>query len=91
MPLIAALPVRVRFSTLVPSEKLTALVDPVGAAGGAGLDHLVAGIVDDIGVVADAAAHGVGADAAVEDIGAVIAGKDVGKAVAGAVDRAPCR
>ena len=67
MPLIAAVPVRVRFSTLAPSVKLTALLHRVDAAGRASLDDDVAGIVDDIGVVAEPALHGVGAGAAVED------------------------
>ena len=47
----------------------------------------VAGIVDDIGVVAEAAAHEVGAEAAVEDIVADVAGEGVGVVIAGAVDR----
>ena len=46
----------------------------------------VAGIVDDVGVVAGAAHHGVGAGAAIEGVVAAVAGEDVGVAVAGAVE-----
>ena len=71
---------------MVPSEKLTELCTlSVPPAALVSID-LVARIVDDIGVVAEAAVHGVGADAAVEHVGADIAGEDVGTAVAGAVD-----
>ena len=59
-------------------------LDGVGALAGE-LDRDVAGIVDDIGVVAEAAGHGVGAGAAVEDIGGTIAGEIVGR------DRCRCR
>ena len=52
VPLIAAAPVRVRFSTLAPSVKVTELCT-VSVPPPARLDHLVAGIVDDIGVVAE--------------------------------------
>ena len=48
-------------------------------------DH-VAGVIDHVGVVAEAADHGVGADAAVEHVVAAVAGDDVGVAIAGAVD-----
>ena len=46
----------------------------VHAAPGAGLDHLVEDIVDDIAVVPQPALHGVGAYAAIEDVGGTIAG-----------------
>ena len=57
----------------------------VGALVGA-LGHHVAGVVDDVGVVAGAADHGVGAGAAVERVVAGVAGDGVGERVAGAVD-----
>jgi hypothetical protein len=50
------------------------------------LRHHVADVVDDIGVVAEAADHGVGAGAAVEDVVAAVAGDRVGEAVTGAAD-----
>ncbi|CAF0856079.1 unnamed protein product [Rotaria sp. Silwood1] len=50
------------------------------------LDDLVAGVVDDVGVVAQAAGHDVGARAAVQHVVAAVAGELVGLAVAGAVD-----
>src|SRR5262249_54914634 len=56
---------------------------------GAGIGRLVddvAGIVDDVGVVALAARHGVGTAGAVEAVVAVIAGDDVLAGVAGAGD-----
>ena len=46
----------------------------------------VAGIVDDVGIVADAAHHGVGAGATIEGVVAAVAGEDVGVTVAGAVE-----
>ena len=49
------------------------------------LDHHVADIVDDIGVVAGTADHGVGADAAIEDVAAGIAEDGVRRAVAEAL------
>ena len=49
------------------------------------LDHLIAGIVDEIGVVAGAAAHGVGAGAAVEEVVAAVAEDRVRQAVAEAL------
>ena len=49
------------------------------------LGHHVAGVVDDVGVVAGAAAHRVGAGAAVERVVAAVAGDDVG------VGRCRCR
>ena len=62
----------------------------VGALAGA-LDHHVAGIVDDIGVVAGAAAHGVGAGAAVERVVAGVAGDHVGEALPVPLSRrCPC-
>ena len=48
------------------------------------LDHHVARLVDDIGVVAVAAAHGVGAGAAVDQVGATVAGNGVAQRVADA-------
>ena len=66
--------------------KLIDALDRVGAAGGAALDDDVAGIVDDIGVVAETAVHRVRAAAAIEPVGAAIADEDVAEAVAGAVD-----
>ena len=59
--------------------------DRVGAAAG-GLDHHVEAVVDNIGIVADAALHGVGAGAAVELVGARIADQHIHDGVAGAVD-----
>src|SRR5262249_35551834 len=59
--------------------------DGVGALAGIFRDR-VAGVVDDISVVAVAADHGVGAGLAVDDVGGVVAGDLVGRAVAGAVD-----
>ena len=50
------------------------------------LGHDVAGVVDDVGVVARAADHRVGAAAAVERVVAGVAGERVGERVAGAVD-----
>ena len=61
-------------------------VDHVGAAAGR-LERPVAGIVDQIGVVAFAADHGVGAGLAVELVGAGIADQMVGEVVAGQVER----
>jgi hypothetical protein len=49
------------------------------------LGRRVAGIVDEIDVVAGAAEHGVGAGAAVEQIVAAVAGDRVGEAVAEAL------
>ena len=49
--------------------------------------HRVAGVVDDVGVVAVAALHQIGSGAAVEQVGAVIAAQDVVELVAGRVDR----
>ena len=46
------------------------------------LDHLIAGIVDEVHVVAGAAEHGVGTRAAVEDVVAGVAVDQVGVAVA---------
>ena len=64
------------------TELSTVSVPPQDVA----LGHHVAGIVDDIGVVAEAAVHRVGAAAAVEAVGARIADEDVGEEIAGAVD-----
>src|SRR6476659_9146480 len=59
----------------------------VGAAAhSGGFRHHVAGVVDDIGVVAVATGQGVRAHAAVEGVVAAVAGDDIGVAVAGAVD-----
>src|SRR4029453_14843119 len=58
----------------------------VGAAAGDGLEDDVERIVDDIGVVAEAAVHRVGAGLAVENVGAAVADQDVGLKIAGAVD-----
>ena len=55
-------------------------LDGVGAAARQ-LGHDVAGIVDDVGVVAERRPHGVGADAAVEDVGGIVADQDVGEAL----------
>ena len=85
VPLMLALPVRVRFSTLAPSVKLIDDCTVSVPALSASVDH-VAGVVDDIGVVAGAADHGVGAGAAVERVVAAVAGDDVGERIAGAVD-----
>ena len=53
-------------------------LDGVGA-GARRLGHEVAGIVDDVGIVAEAAVHGVGAGAAVEDVGGDVADEVVGR------------
>ena len=59
----------------------------VGAGADAGgFRHHIAGVVDDVGVVAGAADHSVGAAGAVERVGASVAGDGVGEAVAGAID-----
>ena len=50
------------------------------------LGDRIADIIDDVGVIAEAAGHGVSAGAAVEGVVAAVAGDDVGIAVAGAVD-----
>src|SRR5262249_9221914 len=46
-------------------------------AGASGLVHEIAGVIDPIGVVTGAAAHGVGAAAAVEDVGGGVADEEV--------------
>jgi hypothetical protein len=58
----------------------------VGAFGAVLGDH-VAGVVDDVGVVAGAADHGVGACAAVQRVGRGVAGERVVQRIAGGVDR----
>ncbi len=69
-------------------ERLDRLTRPEGVAGGGHhgvgalavcLDHPVAGIVDDVGVVADPADHRIGAPAAFEDVVAGIPGDRVGE------------
>src|SRR5262249_44573475 len=50
--------------------------------------HDILGVVDEIGVVTEAADHRVGATESVEMIGALVARDDVGGAVAGAIDSA---
>ena len=52
------------------------------------LDHHVADIVDDIGIVAGAALHRVGALAAVEDVGAALPVRMLASMLPVAVDRA---
>src|SRR5262249_1681436 len=54
----------------------------------AGVDLFVAEIVDEIGVVSEAALHGVGAALAVEDVGRSVAVKMIVVGVAGGVDGA---
>ena len=54
--------------------------------GGRQLDDLVAGIVDEIDVVARPALHRVRARAAVEDVGGPVADQQVGAGIAGGVD-----
>ena len=49
------------------------------------LDHRVAGIVDEIGIVAGAAAHDIGAGATVDEVVAAIAEDRVGESVAEAL------
>ena len=56
------------FSTSIIEVVADRAVDRVGAAAGR-LEHLVEGVVDDIGVVAAAAVHDVAAGAAVEAVG----------------------
>ncbi len=61
--------------------------DDVDLAGqGAGLDHDIADVVDDVGVVASAADHDVGAGTAVEDVVTRVAGDAVVQGVAGAIE-----
>ena len=79
VPLTALRPVRVRISTFEARMKLTELCTSVGAAERARLDDRVADIVDEIDVVAEAAAHRVGAGLAVECVAAAIADQDVGQ------------
>jgi hypothetical protein len=57
----------------------------IGAGAGT-FGHRVAVIVNDVDVVALAAAQGVGADQTVQKVGAVIAGQLVGESVASRVD-----
>ena len=94
VPLMLAVPVRVRFSTLAPERVGDRRLHRVGAFAD-GFRHHIAGVVDDVGVVAGAADHGVGAraavervvaDAAGEHVDAAVAGDDVVEVVAGAVD-----
>ena len=86
VPLIAPAPVRLRFSRPQAERVADRALHRVGALAEELVDG-VADIVDDIGVVAEAAAQEVGAEAAVEDIVVDIAGEDVGIVIAGAVDR----
>ena len=65
VPLRSAPPVQLRFSTFAAEREVDVREHRVGALAG-DLDHLVAGIVDEIGVVAGTAAHRVGAAAAVD-------------------------
>ena len=58
--------------------------DRVVALAGA-LDHRVAGIVDEVGIVACAAAHDIGAGATVDEVVAAIAEDRVGESVAEAL------
>ena len=83
-PLMLPVPVRVRFSTLSVSLSRSKEIDAITSVdvGGGRLDHVVAGVVDDVGVVAVAARHVVVADAAVEQVVAAVAGEDVVIAVA---------
>ena len=89
VPSMAPVPVRVRFSTSAARAcEIDRRLDRVDAGAAVGdLVDDVAGIVDDVGVVAGAADQRVGAGAAVEDVGGGVAGDDVGQRVAGAVDR----
>nr|GFD56765.1 hypothetical protein [Tanacetum cinerariifolium] len=52
----------------------------------AGFDDGVAGVVDDVGVVAQTTLHAVGTQAAVEDVVAVVAGQGIVQAVAGGLE-----
>ena len=82
VPLMLAVPVSVRFSTLAAKRVVgERRQHRVGAFVGV-LRHHVADIVDDVGVVAEAADHRVGADAAVEPVVAAVAGERVGAAAA---------
>jgi hypothetical protein len=85
VPLMSAVPVRTRFSTLAPSAWLIEL-STVSVPWLASFAHRVAGVVDDIGVVAGAARHRVGPGAAVEAVRPGVAGQHVVERVAGAVD-----
>ena len=67
VPAMAAAPVRVRFSTLLPRVKVTEASTSVDAGAGA-LDGAVESAVDDIGVVAGTAGHDVIAETAVEAV-----------------------
>ena len=84
MPLIAAVPVSVRFSIAprLAREKVRARLDRVGAVA-AGLVDDVADIVDHVGIVAEAAEHRVGAGAAIERVIAGEAPQDVVAGIAG--------
>ncbi len=57
-----------RFSTFAPSVKLESVVSTQSVPALGAFCHYVAGVVDDIGVVARAANHQVGACAAVERV-----------------------
>src|SRR5439155_254501 len=65
----------------VADAGLDCVVAGVGVFG-----HGVAGVVDDVGVVARTAGHRVGARLAVDEVGAGVAGDDVVGCVAGGVD-----
>ena len=100
VPAMSALPVSVRFSIAplawigvgeAEGDRRLDRVDAVAAV----LIGDVAGIVDDVEIVAGAAAHVVRTQAAIDDVvaaeageevGAGIAGEEVGEVVAGAVD-----
>ena len=70
MPLIAADAGEDQVLDLVLEIVAERGIDRVGAAAGR-FDDDVEAVVDDVGVVAEAAAHGVGAGAAVELVGAL--------------------
>ena len=83
-PCRSAPPCRTRVSTFAVSVVVDGREDRVGTLVGI-LDHGVAGVVDEVRVVARAAAHDVGAGATVDEIVAGIAGQRVGQAVAEAL------
>ncbi|MNN53724.1 hypothetical protein D3C81_1684980 [compost metagenome] len=60
--------------------------DGVNATGGGGFADHVAGMVDVVDVIAQAADHHIGAGTAVERIGGGVAGQRVGEAVTVAID-----
>ena len=82
---MSALPVSCRCSKARPRVQLT-LERTVSTPSPKRLHRHVPGVVDDVGVVAQAAGQHVGAQAAVEQVVATVAGEAVVQQVAGAVE-----